>query len=155
MFYLDYLDEDAPVPANFYIDGVELYEDPHDEDIEHIYSLSGVYNPDEDEIVVAWQRDKNLSNKTTSVKYAFSSFHQNGGFAAHGENVPECQDLMPFNPAAIPNGYNTQQCRATIPNPNNNDFVYIALKHEDEATRFREISIPLNENGYPVLGGAQ
>ena len=152
-FYLHFLDESIATPADFYIDGIELYEDPYDEDIERIYSLSGVYNASADEIVVAWQRDKNLSNKTTSVKYAFSSFHQNGGYAAHGSNVDACQNVMPFNPQITPNGYNTQQCRATIPNTDGRDYVYIALKHEDSATRFREISIPLTANGYPSIGG--
>jgi len=136
-----------------YFDGFEAYTDPNDEDIEQIYSLHGIYNDETGEIVVGWKRNKNTSTKSFDVKYAYSSFHENGGFNQHGTPAPNGTGILPYIDLE-PNGYNGIEYRGVI-DVTGRDYVYIAIKHQDSPTRFREIRIPVTTNGYPVIGGVQ
>lgn len=149
-FYLHHKWSDTTWPADWYVDGFEFYEDPNNEDIEQIYSLSGVYNNQTSEVVVGWKRNKSTSSKTFDVRYAFSSFHENGGFT-HGTTAPEGSDIAPYSNFE-PNGYNGMEYRSSSIPLEDNNAIYIAIKHEDSPSRFREIRIPLTQSAYPTIG---
>ena len=153
-FYLqqDTSVEPAAFPIEFLFDGFEMYEDPYDEDIEQIYSLTGVYNDVTDEILVSWKRDKRTSSKTFDVRYAFTSFHKSGGFG-HGTAAPNGTGVQSGLPDYEPTGYNGVDYRNGDINIVGKDFIFIAIQHEDSPIRFREIRIPLTTNGYPIIGG--
>ncbi len=130
--------------GEFNFDNVELYEEPYDEDIDHIYSLTGVLSKVTDEIIVYWKRDKTEDTKTFDVKYSFTSFYDNGGWS-HGDIAPNGKGLEPPNTG----GYNGVEWRSDQIDIAGKDAIYIAIKHQDETSRFRQIRIPLTAEGYP------
>ena len=152
-FYLQPNNVTEPaMPADFLFDSFEMYEDPYDEDVEQIYGLSGIYNDETDEIVLRWNRDKTTSALTFDVRFAFSSFHKNGGFT-HGSAAPNGTGLQSVQWDFEPTGYNGVEYRESGFNFAGQDHVFIAIKHQNSPTRFREIQIPLNASGYPTVGG--
>jgi len=135
-------------PGTFLLDGFEIYEETADEDINHIYSLTGVRSNITGEVIVSWRRLKPENDKTFDVKYAFDSFYGNGGWT-YGFNAPAGQNIDPQNL----DGYNGVEYRTNAIDITGQDAIYIAIKHQDEAVRFREIRIPLTSAGYPGIGG--
>ena len=143
-------------PSTFKIDGVEVYEDANtNEDVNHIYNLwAGVHATDND-IYIGWCRLKTEDSKTFAVKYAFSSFHANGGFSSHGTSAPSGSAVAPLGTA----GYNIVQyinalgAGAGEINITGEDAIYMAIQHQDEATLFREIRVPLTTAGYSGVIG--
>lgn len=148
-FYFDHKNTNSTYPATFYFDGVEFYEEPNDEDITNIYGLFGVYNDISGEIVLGWNRDKDAPNMTFDVKQADSSFFDAGGFASIGTAMPNGTAINNGR-SLIPDGYNRVDYRGTI-DVSGKNFIYLAIKASVEATRFREIRIPVTVNGYPSI----
>jgi len=149
-FYFHHKHSPTTFPAVFYFDGVEFYHDPNDEDVEQIYSLHGVYNTETAETVVGWKRNKNTSTKSFDVRYAETSFHTADTFINHGSPAPGGTGILPYSSTA-PNGYNGIEYRGLI-DVTGKDFIYVAIKHEDSVSRFREIKIPVTSYGYPKIG---
>lgn len=154
-FYVTERNGHSSYPATCRIDGFEVYHDPNlDEDLDHIYSVWAGLHAGTDEIKLGWKRDKTQDDKTFDVKYAFSSFWDNGGFAAHGNDAPGGQNLDPPNFA----GYNGLEYSAVTGGSgaaidvSGQDAVYLAVRHQDESTRFREIRVPLTAAGVPGIG---
>ena len=152
-FYYHHKNVDSAMnPAVYYFDEVEFFVDTNDEDIEQIYAVQGIFNTITGEVVVGWKRNKVTSTKSFDVRIADSSFHAAGGFLTHGSPAPNGTGMLP-NSTFSPNGYNGMEYREVIA-PAGRDFIYVAIKHEDSPTRFREIRIPFTPAGYPIIGGA-
>lgn len=150
MTWVYFEDKDAlAADATFYFDKIELYEETFDEDEDHIYSLTGVKsNVVPNQIEVTWSRDKTEDSKTFDVKYAFTSFYENGGWS-HGTAAPAGTGISPMDIG----GYNLVEYVTTAIDLTGQDVIYIAVKHQDETTRFRQIAIPLTAAGYQTVGG--
>ena len=134
--------------ADFYFDGSEFYYDPNPENVAQIYSLNGVYVPSTNEINVGWMREKTDNAVVFDIRYAFTSFHANGGWT-HGTAAPSgtaaAKDI---------GGYNGIEYVNRTINVSGYDAIYIAIKPQGSEL-FREIRIPVTENGYPVIGSAE
>lgn len=151
-FYFDHKNTDTTYPASFNLDGIEFYEDPNNEDITNIYNLFAVYNDISGEIVVGWNREKDAPSTTFDLKQADSSFFAAGGFDSIGTAMPNGTAIN--NGRGLnPDGYNRVDYREVV-DVSGKDFIYVAIKANVEATRFREIRIPVTANGYPAIGGA-
>ena len=146
----------ATYPTTSLIDGVELYQNPNsNHDFQHIYCLwAGVHATDND-LYVGWKRLKTEDDKTFDVKYAFTRFSENGGFTAHGTAAPNGQNIDPPHTA----GYNGVEYKQRLGtgggelDVTGQDAIYIAIQHQDEATLYAEIRIPLTATGFTgVLG---
>lgn len=152
-FYIDGQGTLSAHPSTFYLDGFRMYEESRDEDIDNIYSLSGVAsNVNANQIVVSWRRNKTRDDDLFDIKYAFSSFHENGGFLAHGANAPSGQNI---DPAQI-GGYNGMRYTTDQIDLSGQSSIFIAIKSQLEQTRFREIEIPLTAaRRSEIIGGGQ
>lgn len=156
-FYVTERHQNSDYPSVSLVDGFELYHasDEH-EDLDHVYQLwAGVdLSRTPVEIVIGWKRDKAEDDKTFHLKYAFSSFQANGGFANHGRDAPNGLGVDPPNVG----GYNGVEYRVALGagesqiDATDLDSVFFAIQHQDETVRFREIRIPLTSNGYPDIG---
>ena len=149
-FYLASVSETNSYPCTWDFDGFEFFEETHvNEDIDNIYSLHGVLSKVvPNEIVVGWKRLKTRNDQLFYVKYAFTSFYENGGWS-HGVDAPDGQGLEPVNSG----GHNGVEFRTTGIDMTGKTVIYIAIKDQDEAVRFRQIRIPLVDSAYPVIGG--
>lgn len=156
-FYVTHRYAPSAYPNTHYLDAFEFIADNRDEDIDNIYNPVFGFDPVASEIYVSWRRSKNDTTTQFNVKYAFASFHDNGGFAAYGTAAPNGQNLDPPGDSN-PSGYNGMWYTATIGvgvgeiDATGQNGVYIAVQCESETTRFREFYIPLNDNGLPRVG---
>lgn len=133
-------------PAFTLVDGIEFYEAPA-EDEENIYGLSATISTN-GELLFRFSVHKNKVNELLDIKYAFTSFHDNGGFT-HGTYAPSGQNIDP--PATNNGGYNGAEYRTSAINYGTNDAIYLAIKNQNEPTLFREIRIPITAQGYPYI----
>ena len=123
-------------PATYYLDGFEIYHDPNPENVEQVYSLSGVYVPGNNELVVNWRRHKDDDRLKHEVRYAFSDIHTNGWDSA----TP-----APGGVIHPPNewDYNGMAYNTTGIDMGDNSEIYIAIKPQN-SDLFRQIIIPLD-----------
>lgn len=141
-------------PSTSLIGGVQFYHDSNtDEDLDHIYSIWGGVKASTNEVIVGWKRDKNEDDKTFNVRYSFSRFEDNGGWSS-GIDAPNGQSIDPPHLG----GYNGVEYRCVLGagvgeiNATGQDVLFIAIKHQDETTRYREVAIPLTTAGYAQVG---
>lgn len=145
-FYWDMEGSVANANDKFLFDGFEFYEEPHTENIDQIYSLSGCYDPIANKFRISWNRDKNENSTTHQVRYALTSFHENGGWT-HGSSAPNGTVTPPgFG------GYNNMAYETTSLDVSTLDAIYFAIKPSNSAS-FRQIRIPITAAGYPAIGG--
>ncbi|OUR99225.1 hypothetical protein A9Q81_11665 [Gammaproteobacteria bacterium 42_54_T18] len=148
-------------PSTWDIAGIEFYtEDYFDIDFANIKSVAHTHRKDpgnEDTIWVQWGRNEEMSKTDGiySVKYAYTSFYKNGGFAAHGTEAPTSKSLHAWNAVQGMNsgGHNKVHYQSDQLPLAGHDAIYIAMKLNSQATAFREVRIPLTQAGYPKLGG--
>lgn len=148
-FYLSEKTSGTVPPTSTYFDGMEFYVDPADEDEDNIYGFWGLYNDVTDKIVIGFKRNKTLSAPRFDARYATSSFHANGGWS-HGDPAPNGTGFAGYTDNSNA-GYNGVEYREGGFDFTGLDFIYIAIKYQGEATKFREIRIPLTAAGYPTL----
>ena len=125
------------LPVDYYLDGFEFYNEPNDENVEQIYSLSGVYNKIEDQFVISWSRDKTEGTLNYEVRYSFEDIHENGW-----ESAVEA----PNGTVSPPNGwdYNTMTYMSSEIETGENSQIYFAIKPVN-SDRFRQIVIPVDK----------
>jgi len=137
-FYIQIRAELSSYPATNYFDGFELYYDPNPENIDQVYSLSGVYVPNTEQIIVAWKRRKDQNNLAHEVRYSYNSIHVTGW-----ENAKTLSNSTVM-PQGI-SGYNGMKFKTTtdlLEDFNNPASVFIGIKPTNSSS-FREIEIPL------------
>lgn len=146
-FYFKNQNANTIDPHQVKFDGFEFYEAPA-EDVDHIYSLQGTYTSG-GEVFIKFSCRKDQTNDTFDVRYAFSSFHDNGGFV-HGSAAPSGTGIE-CSSGQVPSGYNFVTYRTSAIDVAGQDAIYIAIQHQDEPTLFREIRIPIAANAFPNL----
>lgn len=139
-------------PATWYVDAVEIYEEIYDEDLDNIYAMNA-YKSElvANEIVVRWSRNRNEHSTTYDIKYAFTSFYNNGGWT-HGTAAPGGTGVQSIATGALNDAYTACVWSTDQIDLTGQDVIYIALKHQTEATRFRQIAIPLTAAGFALVG---
>ncbi len=137
-FYFDFNGLAPSYPANYYIDGVELYHEANDENVEQVYSLGGGYDSRNNTLALSWNRDKSENHPMThQVRYSFENIHNIGWDNAE---VPPNSTLSPPGWG----GYNLMYYKTDDIDVSGHDKVYFAVKPSN-SNRFRQIVIPLNE----------
>ena len=141
-FYLDFPYETySPMPATFYIDGFELYEETRSENVAQIYSMNAVYIPSSNTVRVGWQRNKNEDSVRHEVRYAFSDIHALGW--ANATVAPNGTITPPGS-----GGYNGMEWSSTALNLSGRTMLYVAIKPQNSSL-MRQITIPLTSTGGP------
>jgi len=137
-FYVKFVSGLSSYPGTHYFDGFELYHDPNPENIDQVYSLSGVYVPNTGQIIVAWKRRKEENDVAHEVRYSYNSIHVTGW-----ENAKTLS-----NSTVMPKGiygYNGMKFKTTtdlLEDFNKPASVFIGIKPTNSSS-FREIEIPL------------
>ncbi len=147
-------------PSTWWVDGIEFYTEPYaDVDYQNIKGCAHTIRQDpgnENTVWVQWGRNETVSKTdgVYSVKYAYSSFYDNGGFDAHGTEAPTSKKQDPWNAVVGVNsgGHNKVHYQTDQIPLVGQDVVYVAVKRNTEATAFREFRIPITAAGYPTLG---
>lgn len=134
-FYLDFVGKLTSAPADFYLDGVELYQETRDENLEQIYSLHGVYIPETNTVRVGWKRNKDENELRHEVRYSFTDIFSTGWDAATA--APNAWVTPPGW-----QGYNGMMWSSDALNVSGHSVVYIGIKPEG-SNRFRQIAVPI------------
>ncbi len=140
-FYMDIGGSLPTYPADFYVDGIELYRELQPENVAQIYSLNGVYVPSTNTIRVGWMRDKDENSVNHEVRYSFSDVFQVGWANA----TPAPGGLV--TPPGW-QGYNGMEWSTSSIDVSGRSVVYIAIKPQN-ASGFRQIAIPLSSGSSP------
>lgn len=137
-FYLDFpyvTGSGFPVPADFYIDGVEFYEETRQENIAQVYSLHSVYVQATNTVKVGWMHSKQDATRH-EVRYAFSDIHGMGW--ANATAAPNGV-ITPPNTG----GYNGMTWSTNQLNLSGRSTLYVAIKPQN-SNLFRQITIPIS-----------
>jgi len=138
---------------SWFVDRVEFLEVTEDEDIDNVYAMNAYLSEIvPNEINVRWSRRRDEHSTTYDIKYAFTSFYENGGFS-HGTNAPNGSGVGSIVTGAGSSAYTACRWSTDQIDLTGQDVIYIAIKHETETTRFRQIAIPLTPAGYTIVGG--
>jgi len=135
-FYIDFQD-DLPAPADFFVDGVELYRETRDENIDQVYSLHGVYIPQTNTVRVGWKRRKDQETIRHEVRYSFTDIFSTGWSAATPGGMVSAQ---------AGGGYNGMGWSSSSISTSGRSTLYVGIKPENSA-KFRQIAIPLTTGG--------
>ena len=131
-FYIDF-QGDLPAPADFFVDGFELYRETRDENIDQVYSLHGVYIPQSNTVRVAWKRRKDQETIRHEVRYSFSDIFATGWSGATPAGMVS---------ALGGGGYNGMGWSSSSIATSGRSMLYVGIKPEN-STKFRQIAIPL------------
>jgi hypothetical protein len=134
-FYLDFPYDKFPMPAVFYMDNFEVYEEQRPENTEQVYSLNAVYVPSTNMVRVGWARRKDQDTVKHDVRYAFSDIHSIGWAAA--TPAPNGTVTPPGT-----SGYNGMEWSTTGLNLSGKSVVYVAIKPQNSSL-FRQIAVPV------------
>lgn len=139
-FYLTFIARQlSHYPADFYVDGFELYRETRPENTAQIYSLNGVYVPASNTIHVGWMRDKREDFVNHEVRYAFEDIFAGGWDSA----TPAPAGLIaPPPPPTGGGGFNGMRWSTQAIDVSGKSVVYIAIKPQN-STAFRQIAIPI------------
>lgn len=138
-FYLDFPYHKFALPADFHIDGVELYEETRQENVDQIRSIHAAYVPQTNEVQLGWRRKKTEDAVKHEVRYAFSDIHSIGWLAA----TPAPDGLVTPPGTA---GYNGMLWSATTIDVVGRTNLYIAIKPQNSAL-FRQVVVPIAAAG--------
>ncbi len=142
-FYVDILGPLSSYPADFYVDGIELYPEARPENTRQIYSLNGVYVPASKTILVGWMRDKDENDVKHEVRYAFFDIFRIGWANA----TPAPDGLV--TPMGW-QGYNGMEWSTSSIDVTGRSVIYIAIKPQNSSS-FRQIAIPLSTGSSPPV----
>jgi hypothetical protein len=134
-FYFDFKPGLSSYPSSHYIDQIELYYDPNLENISQVYSINGVYVPDENKFLIGWKRSKDEDDLAHEVRYSFSDIHNTGWDSA---------TALPNNliTPAGQGGYNGMEYSTTSIDASSESEVFFAIKPVNSSL-FRQIRIPV------------
>jgi hypothetical protein len=138
-FYLDFPYEQFPMPAVFYIDDFELYEEQRPENVDQVYSINAVHVPNSNTVRVSWMRRKDQDSVKHEVRYSFSDIHSIGWNAA----TPAPNGTITPPGTA---GYNGMDWSSSALPLAGKSLLYIAVKPQN-SNLIRQISIPLVAGG--------
>ena len=124
-------------PADFRIDDIEFFREPHRENDDQVSSITSTYVPMTNRLIVTWNRQKAEDAIRHSVRYSFQSIHQGGWQSATpcpgGEITPTDKGFgMVYNTSSLP--------------LRQRSVVYIAIKPENSRL-FTQIAVPLSSEG--------
>ena len=77
-----YFNELSPGTGTFLFDDFQFYQSPYPQDDAQVSSLTGTYNPSNNEVTVTWDRPDNDNYVNDDVRYSFSDINQIGWNAA-------------------------------------------------------------------------
>ncbi len=145
-FYIAEFDSDpVVVPRTYLLDQMEFYREPYEENDEQVYSITAVYEPPTNRLIVTWNRNKNENDIAHEVRFAFANIHAIGWDAA-----TPAPDRVVLPPGW--QGYNAMVYDTTSLPLAGRPKVYIAIRPVG-ATLFSQIAVPLAgvTSGAPVL----
>ncbi len=133
-FYFNELHAGA---GTFLFDDFQFYQASYPQDDAQVSSLSGTYNPNNNEVTVTWARPDNDNSVNVDVRYSFSDINQIGWNAAtpapNGILTPpgwQGYDGMVYDTTALPLA--------------GHSVVYIAIRPENSPNGlFSEIAVPI------------
>ena len=129
-------------PLTFYIDAIELYQDPSAANVRQVYALNGVYRASDNYLYVGWNRHKADDTVKFDVRYAFSDIFQLGWSAA--TPAPGGSGLNPPGSG----GYNLMRYESTGISMGSNSTIYVAIKPQNSSS-FSQIAVPLTQGSGP------
>jgi len=137
-FYFDLPYGALPTGSHVYIDGVELYEETNNENIDQVRSLTAAYVPATNQLRVSWRGRKDQQETLKhDVRYSFSDIFVSGWAAAipapNGTVGPTCCG-----------GDNGLEYSTTTINVSGHTNLYVAIKPQNSSL-FRQIVVPLSE----------
>ncbi|NMH86404.1 hypothetical protein [Flavivirga algicola] len=132
-YYLKSLNKSTSYPSTWYVDDIELYFDPNDENIEQVYALSRAYNRENNRVQLGWSRHKQEGELSHEVRYAFEDIHVLGW--SHAKLAPNGVVTPPSK-----GSYNGMRYTSQDIDFEGADFIYIAIKPSN-SDRFRQIKI--------------
>ena len=128
-------------------DDFQFYKSPYPQDDAQVSSLTGTYNPNNNEVTVTWERPKNDNTVNDDVRYSFSDIDQIGWNAA----TPAPNGIL--TPPGS-QGYSGMVYDSTALPLAGHSVVYIAIKPENSPNGlFSEIAVPIygvGQNPTPV-----
>ena len=137
--------------GSWLFDDFQFYQSPYPQDDAQVSSLSGTYNPSNNEVTVTWDRPKNDNTVNDDVRYSFSDIDQIGWNAA----TPAPNGIL--TPPGS-QGYSGMVYDTTSLPLAGHSVVYIAIKPENSPNGlFSEIAVPIygvGQNPTPVSKGA-
>lgn len=131
-FYIQ--DEDAT--GTFLIDDIQFYQETAPENDAQVSSLTGTYDPGNNELIATWNRLKDENDTNHEVRYSFSDIHQIGWNAA----TPAPGGII--TPPGW-QGYNGMVYDTTALSLAGHSVVYIAIKPQNSDT-FSQIAVRLD-----------
>jgi hypothetical protein len=135
-YFQDYITL-SKYPVNWYIDEVEFYQENRQENDNQILTIASSYIPNNNRLVLTWNRHKDDNSIKHEVKYAFSDIHDMGWDKA--TSAP--------NGIITPlgwQGYNGMVYDTTQIPLADKDIVYIAIKPQN-SNLFNQITLPLKK----------
>jgi hypothetical protein len=134
-FYIQGNYKPKSYPADYLLDEIEFYQEPNKENDDQVYSLTAVYVPKTNRLLVTWCRNKDENKTTHEVRYAFADIHKVGWKAAQA--APK-GILAPLGWQ----GYNGMIYDSTALPLAKRNKVYVAIKPRN-SDLFSQIVIPL------------
>jgi len=140
-FYIQALNPPSRYPATYFLDEMEFYREPHEENDDAIYSITATHVPMKNRVIVTWTRNKDENNVKHEVRYSFKDVHQIGWEAA--DPAPQGIITPPGD-----QGYNSMVYDTTDlplkkqPVTSLKEYLYVAVKPKNSKL-FSQIAIPL------------
>ena len=131
-----YIEENYQYPGIYLIDDIQFYQETATENDAQVSSLTGNYNPGNNELIVTWSRPKPEGTINHEVRYSFSDIHQIGWNAA--TPAPNGIITPPSDGAYCGMVYDT-----TLLPLAGHSVVYIAIKPQN-SNLFTQIAVPLD-----------
>src|SRR5262249_7316456 len=81
-FYIQVDQLPTRYPADYYLDQIQFYKSPYQENDVQVFSLTGSYRASDNQLVVTWNRAKADNTINDEVRYSFTDIHASGWNAA-------------------------------------------------------------------------
>jgi hypothetical protein len=131
-----YFNETSPGTGTFLLDDFQFYQAPYPQDDAQVSSLTSTYNPNNNELIVTWDRPDNDNSVNDDVRYSFSDIDKIGWNAA----TPAPNGIL--TPTGW-QGYSGMVYDTTALPLTGHSVVYIAIKPENSSGLFSEIEVPI------------
>ena len=141
-FYFDLEGSLPNYPSYIYFDNFEFYQETNLENFDQIYSLHGVFVPDNNQVIVGWKRNKDENKVKHEVRYAFEDI-----FSIGWNNALAAPDGMISPPGW--QGYNGMYWSTSDINMEGKKNIFIAIKPQN-SDLFRQIVIPIVSQDYSL-----
>lgn len=122
-------------PRDYWIDEMEFYQEPNQENDDQIYSICVSYTTASNRIFLTWNRPKSENSINHEVRYSFSNIHALGW--ANATPAPNGTIQPPGW-----EGYNGMVYDTTAINVSGRSVIYLAIKPQNSSV-FSQVMFPL------------